>query len=191
MYDLLRRIHLYTGMCILSFVVMYFITGYPMIHHKWFPEAEPVKSKRIEDLDYAGNPEELSIYLQEKFDLRGHRSELGKRRDGTRRFEFVRPGTFYQVSVNPEGTRAESAETHVGSTRTMIGFHRLHRYGGGGLYDLWILFYDLASFSLILFAATGIYMWYKLTKKKLLGWIFLGLSYGYATTTILYLMYAP
>jgi hypothetical protein len=73
---------------------------------------------------------------------------------------------------------------------TMVGFHRLHGYGGGNVYNVWAFFYDLASLSLILFAFTGIYLCYTLTKRQLLGWNFLGFSYGYAAITILYLMYA-
>ena len=44
---------------------------------------------------------------------------------------------------------------------------------------------------MILFAISGIYLWYRRTRRKLVGWIFLGVSYGYAGMTILYLMYAP
>lgn len=81
---------------------------------------------------------------------------------------------------------------HQGNLRHIfIGFHRLHKYGGGGLYDLWMVFYDLASFSLIVFALTGVYMWYKLTRKRLLGFLILGGSFSYAMAVILYLIYAP
>ncbi|MDH3445297.1 MAG: hypothetical protein OEN50_15335, partial [Deltaproteobacteria bacterium] len=79
----------------------------------------------------------------------------------------------------------------VNTIDTMVSFHRLRGYGGGVLYSLWSLLYDLASFSLIIFAFTGKYLWYRLTKKKTLGWIFLGISYGYAAVTIFYLLYAP
>ena len=61
--------------------------------------------------------------------------------------------------------REEDART------TLVGFHRLHGYGGGWLYDIWVVFYDLASLALILFTLTGIYLWYRLTKHRLLGWI--------------------
>ena len=37
MYDLIRKIHLYTGLTLLAFVLMYFVTGYVMIHHDLFP----------------------------------------------------------------------------------------------------------------------------------------------------------
>ena len=45
-YTLLRKIHLYAGLAILTFVIMYFVTGYPMIHGKWFPNPGPVETTR-------------------------------------------------------------------------------------------------------------------------------------------------
>jgi len=33
--------------------------------------------------------------------------------------------------------------------------------GGGWLYDLWAVVYDLASASMILFALSGIYLWHQ------------------------------
>ena len=41
------------------------------------------------------------------------------------------------------------------------------------------------------FAITGVYMWYQLTRKRLLGWLILGGSCAYTGAMILYLIYAP
>jgi hypothetical protein len=78
-----------------------------------------------------------------------------------------------------------------GAAQTLVGFHRLHRYGGGWVYNLWMVFYDLASFSVILFAASGVYLWYKLTRRRALGWTCLAASFGFTAGTILYFVYAP
>ena len=73
MYDTIRRIHLYTGVGLLAFVVMYFFTGYALIHGDWFPRGEPVKSTREEPLATAigASPEEYSAVLQRQFGLAG------------------------------------------------------------------------------------------------------------------------
>ena len=82
-------------------------------------------------------------------------------------------------------TRTENARD------VLVGFHRLHGYGGGWLYDMWVLFYDLASLSMIVFALTGIYLWWRLTKRRFWGWLCLGLSWGYAAVTVGWLLWAP
>lgn len=51
--------------------------------------------------------------------------------------------------------------------------------------------YELASAAMVVFAATGIYLWYKLTRRPLLGWMLLALSFSFAGGTILYLVHAP
>ncbi|MGH7770298.1 MAG: PepSY-associated TM helix domain-containing protein [Candidatus Binatia bacterium] len=192
-YTLLRKIHLYTGLAILIFLVMYFVTGYPMIHYDWFPKPEPEKTTRTEPLRYTGpkEPEAFANYLKETFDLRGKAIRRRQLPDGGWEFRFTRPGTFYEVLVPPSGDSARITTRSENAVETMTGFHKLHEYRGGVVYSVWTIFYDLASFSLIVFAFTGIYLWYRVTKKKLLGWIFLGISYGYAAATVLYLMYAP
>jgi hypothetical protein len=172
---------------------MYFVTGYAMIHRSWFPSHEPVQTTRTESLVYGEpiEPAAYSSYLQETFDLRGKSVQQRRLRDGSWEFRYSRPGTFHQAVVAPTGDRVHITTRKESAIDTMVGFHRLHGYDGGKLYSVWALLYDLASFSLIVFAFTGIYLWYKLTKKKLLGWIFLGISYGYPAVTILYLIYAP
>jgi hypothetical protein len=192
-YTLLRKIHLYAGLSILAFVIMYFVTGYSMIHRNWFPQSEPVKTTRTESLVYTGpkEPATYSIYLQETFKLRGQPTRQRQLKDGSWEFRYSRPGTSHEAVVAPAGDSVRITTVEENTIETMVAFHRLRGYGSERLYNIWSLLYDLASFSMILFAVTGIYLWYRLTKKKLLGWIFLAISYGYATITLLYLMYAP
>jgi len=193
MYDIIRKVHLYASMAILAFLVMYFVTGYPIIHHGLLSNPDPRKTTRTEPLRYPGElePEEYSIYLQEIFDLRGKRQPPSQLKDGSWRFRYFRPGTAYEALVSASGDSVAITETNTSLRQTLVGFHRMHGYGGGWLYDLWSLCYDLASLSSIVFAATGVYMWYKLTRRRLLGWLLLGGSFAYAGATILYLLYAP
>lgn len=192
-YTLLRKVHLYSGLVILAFVIMYFVTGYVIIHQNWLPKPEPVKTTRTESLVYTGSkePAAYSMYLQKVFDLRGQLARPRWLQDGSVQFRYVRPGTVHEAVVAPGGDSVRISTQQVNFVETMTRFHELHGYGRGMLYDVWALLYDFASLSLIVFAFTGIYLWYRLTKKKLLGWICLGVSYGYAAVTILYLMYAP
>ena len=192
-YIVLRKIHLYAGLAILAFVIMYFVTGYPMIHHDWFPRPEPVTVTRTEALSYNGpaDPAAYSKYLQDTFELRGRPTRARRQQDGSWQFRYFRPGTFYEAVVAPSGESVRITTRKENIVETMVGFHKLHGYGFGSIYNVWSVFYDLASFSMIVFAFTGIYLWYRVTKKKLLGWICLAFSYGYAVVTVLYCMHAP
>ena len=79
--------------------------------------------------------------------------------------------------------------TQFTAAGTMVGFHRVHGYGGGWLYDFYILMMDLASVATILFGLTGLYLWYILIKKKKKwGPIILAAGIGYTITVITLLM---
>ncbi|HCL27287.1 MAG TPA: hypothetical protein DIC52_02490 [Candidatus Latescibacteria bacterium] len=138
LFTLLRKVHLYSSLVLLTFVVMYFVTGYIMVHHSWFPDPTPFKSACTEPLSYAGpmDPEVME--------------------DGGWRFRYARPGTFHEAVVTAAGDSVHIFRREEDARTTLVGFHRLHGYGGGWLYDIWVVFYDLASLALILFPLTGI-----------------------------------
>lgn len=193
MYQFIRRIHLFTALFLMTFVVMYFATGYTMVHEGLLDNPDPEKKTRAARLKYKGEktPEAYALHLQEAFGLAGKRLPPQRLEDGRWKFEYFRPGRFYEAVVSAAGDSVRITESREHLRRTLTGFHRMHGYGGGWLYDGWVVCYDLASASLILFALTGIYMWYKLTQRRLLGWLLLLASFGYAAATVCYLIYAP
>jgi hypothetical protein len=118
MYNTIRRIHLYTGLIVLVFLMMYFISGYVMIHRPWF-----------------GGQQSASV-----------------------------------VTLNK--------------------LHRVHGYGGGFVRNAFVLCNDLASFACILFALSGVYLWWKTAQAKLWGILCLAISCAYGFGMIVYLALA-
>ncbi len=192
-YQVIRRIHLYTAFFLLSFVLMYFVTGYVMIHEGLVQDREPQKKTRKLALKYKGakTPEAYAAHLEQTYGLEGKRQPPQKREDGSWEFEYFRPGTFYQAVISATGDSVRITESQEHLRRTLTGFHRMHGYGSGLVYDIWAVCYDLASLSLILFTLSGIYLWYKLTQRHLLGWLLLVLSFALAAATIGYLLTLP
>jgi hypothetical protein len=192
-YDLIRRIHLYAGLTLLAFVLMYFVTGYVIIHHDWFPSAEASRTTREEPLSAApgAGVEEYSAILQRQFNLAGKRQPPSRGKDGSWKFVYVRPGRTCEAVVPAAGNVVRITRSDLSTAATLVGFHRLHGYGGGWVYDVWAVVYDLTSAAMILFAVSGIYLWYKLSRRRLLGWLFLAASFGFAAGTVVYLISAP
>ena len=193
MYDLIRKIHLYSGLTLLAFVLMYFVSGYVMTHHDWFPGGDPRKTVREEPLASApgADPEAYSALLQRQLGLSGKRQPPSRGKDGSWKFVYVRPGVTHEALVPASGDRVRITRSDQDTRGTLVGLHRLHGYGGGWLYDLWAVVYDLSSAAMVLFAVSGIYLWYKLTKRRLLGWVLLAVSFAFATGTVLYLVRSP
>lgn len=192
MYHFLRRIHLFTGLLLMVFVLMYFVSGYVMIHPKWFGQREAKDTTWTEALSLApGNSDAALVrYLQSILGLRGQPSSPEHRRDGSVRVNFIRPGTTFQTVVNPEGKQVKITRKDFGFTGLANGMHRLRGYRGGWAYWIWSLLYDLASLALIVFGTTGIILWYQSTSRRLPGWLCLTASFGFTAAMILYLMWS-
>ena len=189
MYLWVRRIHLTSSLGLLLFVLMYFVTGFMMIHEEWFKSSAAAPSVHNVPLNYSGGSDDgLSQYLQDTFDLRGKRYPVRVREDGSKVFTFARPGTIFAAVVPPQGKQVTITEKHSGPVELAHALHRLHGYGGGWLYSCWAFIYDLASAALIVFAVTGIYLWYRLSSNRLPGLICLGVSFGFSAAIFAYLM---
>jgi uncharacterized protein len=193
MYTLIRKIHLYTGVILLVFVIMYFFTGIVMQHGEWFGKVDQkdrsIKTVEEHTLNYTGDrsPEVMQAYLQEQFNLRGKPNPPKVEADGSTRYAFLRPGFNANALVNAAGDHVTVTRVEHRFHNLMHGLHRTVGYNGGWLYWIWALMMDLTSIAMILFAITGIYMWYKLTRGNWLGWACLIVSFGYALSVILYL----
>jgi hypothetical protein len=68
----------------------------------------------------------------------------------------------------------------------LIRLHHLSGFEGGKIYEIWGVMLDLVCVAMIVFALSGIYLWYKLTKRHLLGWLVLSASVCYTAATAIY-----
>jgi hypothetical protein len=197
MYNVIRKIHLYSGLVILVFLMMYFVSGYVMIHRPWFggQSGKPLADVRTESLaGYTGprEPEQLAAYVVERFQLRGRANVPPPARQPQKsiRFNVVRPGTIQQVDIPRDGDALTITTTRENVAGVLVQLHRVHGYGGGLIWNTFVFFNDLASASCILFALSGVYLWWKTAKRKIWGVACLAASCAYTAGTILYLMYA-
>lgn len=106
------------------------------------------------------------------------------------RFTIFRPGTTYDVRLPHDADDTVTIrQTRENLAGLLIQLHRIHGYGGW-LFNTYVAFNDLASFSCIFFALTGVYLWWKTVRRKLWGALCLGASIAYGLGMILYLLNA-
>lgn len=190
-YNLVRKIHLYIAFSILSFVFMYFVTGFILIHETWFLKSKPKTTSQQYAMDIADTAglDKIAAHLESKFNIHAKREKAVRNNDGSLYFEYTKPGGSFAFTILPGGAKVVVKTMQFTSAGTMVGFHRIHGYGGGWLYTIYVLMMDLASIATILFGLTGLYLWYKLMrKKKKWGIIILSLSTGYTITVIVFFM---
>jgi hypothetical protein len=189
MHGFIRNIHLYSGLVLAVFVLMYFVTGLVMIFEPTFKrEVESEVKRRIPyNSKAAGNPEQLAGQIQKDLAIRGQPSV--QFRGDYALVNFSHPGIVTEVRI-PNGGDSLFITTRKGNVNTtMHQFHRLHGYRGGVGYILWAIVYDLSSLSMITFALSGVYLWYAIERKHMTGWIVLAGSTLLTLMTIIYLMF--
>ena len=189
---LIRRIHLGSAFVLLGFILMYFVTGYVLTHGKWFGDAKEQVSRRTEPFptDLSASPDEagFAIQLRERLGLRGKPSKVEHRADGTWRVSYSHPGSIAEVTIPADRSPLSLVEKRQGWQRILVGLHRLHGYGGGGLYTLWAVLVDVSAVSMIVFAFTGLMLWYRLTRDRRLGWGILSAGFVLTASTLAYLV---
>lgn len=139
MYPFLRNVHLYSAFTLLVFVVMYFVSGYIMVHEGWFGRDNEAVGPRSISLDAteisaAPDSETFARWLQERVALRGQAFPGQRQGNGEWIFYIERPGMNYTVVVSRDLASAEISGSKPNLAGTMHGFHRLHGYRGGLLY---------------------------------------------------------
>ena len=173
----------------MAFVLMYFVTGFIMTHYNWFSEnkPEPLTETHQFSHDPAMELTEISILIQKEYQLRGYREKPWVQKDSSIAFEYYHPGYSYEAVLSPNNELTiKKQEENFHTTMTVL--HRIHGYGGGWIYSIYVFMMDLASLSMIIFAVTGIYLWLQMLKYRWLGWVVLILSSAYVFGVVFMLM---
>ena len=105
--------------------------------------------------------------------------------EGVTLVHFRRPGTETDVKVSHSSDSITVTSKQKNGISTMHQFHRLHGYRGGWNYVAWAFMYDLSSLSMIIFALTGVYLWYKTERTRWPGWLLL-IGFTFLTAYTLY-----
>ena len=75
--------------------------------------------------------------------------------------------------------------------RTLAQLHQQTGYEGTWLNKLWAATVDLTALALILFAASGVYLWWKLGRQRRLGLAVLVVASGYSLASLAWLVFGP
>jgi hypothetical protein len=163
----------------MTFLVMYFVTGYLMNNWQWFDEKKPapaVETISLKKPDLNGS--DLYEHLRETLQINGRFNNSWTNK-GTTYYEYqsvLKQTIVYFDSTLTSATIKVSDKNALGH---ITAYHRLHKYGGPIAYNFYILLMDLASLALLVFVITGVYMWLNFAKYRWLGIGFLVAGFAY------------
>jgi hypothetical protein len=191
MYNIVRKIHLYSGLVILAFLMMYFVSGYMMIHRPWFL-GPPSTTTQTVTLDSIGALpiEQLAVEAKKRLELGGRTFFAPIQPPDMKRFFVIRPGTTVRVDVPAGGDVVHVITQRYGVVGTLIVLHKVRGYDDQWLFNAYALFCDLSGLSMIVFAISGVYLWWKRTKNRVWGVLCLSGSCVYAAGMMVYFAYA-
>ncbi len=176
MYKIIRNIHLFLGLLSFSFLLMYSVSAVQMSHLGWF-SMQPTVTEQVVAITPADaqNPRTFAQQLMQA-GMWGELQNVNQNDSGFR-LRIVRPGTTYDVEY-AAGSPTAKVKASVAGFMGML--NRLHHTAGfyreQSITDWWAAFVALTSLALLTLGATGVYMWFKLYKERLIGGIFLSIG---------------
>lgn len=166
MFTRIRQIHLYAAFVLTAFIMMYFVTGLVMIFEETFSRTDLQTTTEIKVIPGIRSLTDDSLVVAVQAHT-GARGQFVVRTNGEQRqVHFRHPGTETTAIVHEHSDSLKLTTTKKNLVATFHQFHRLHGYHGGWNYIAWAFFYDLSALSMIVFAFTGVYLWYKTEKLK-------------------------
>lgn len=183
----IRKLHLYASFVIASFLLMYFLSGAIMIMENIFPRKNvKTLSEKVALKSNKAEAEAINE-ISSRYNIHGRESNITNA-NGGRNYTFIRPAYRADI-IFVEGKDSIKVNIKEGTFwSAMNDFHRLRGYAGSWTHKVWAMLYDLSCIALLVFAFTGVYLWWKLERKKRLGTIFIFASTGITVFTIWYLM---
>ncbi len=173
-----RRTHLYMGLFLLPWVIMFGVSSIPLNH---IMSPDPVTWTQVAehpfnaDIPPAG--ENLRPIGREMMTTAGVGGGYFVNRANPRQVNVNHPDFLTPVRIVYHADRSTLTVEHRNfSARQFItGMHFRGGYDMDGFWDsVWALFVDVVSVGLILWIATGIYMWWNVPSTRRWGWFALG-----------------
>lgn len=171
-----RRIHFLASIIIVIFTLFYSATGLIVSKSNWFTDVKTTISVDRYALNYQPDTTNLAKFgneIKQQFDISG-RMEYHRNKNNSLSYLIYRPGFRHEILVKQkmDSIVIKRIENNY-FTEVSKRLHRMHGFNGGWKYVVWGIIYDITAIAFILFAITGLLIWFKHRKTFKWGWIVL------------------
>ena len=189
MRSLLLKIHLYAGLLCSSYLVIFGLSSLNYNHHFGEPGDTRLPSwERAMQVTDREDTRALSNEVTEALGLIGwtipwrtHRDD-----DGNLHFDISRPGRKHTVHVYFDEGRVEVEPTRTGIWSIVNSLHALMRLPYSPFMSLWGVYTELCTWVVLFSAGTGVYLWTRRRRERLIGWAILAAGSG---TSLVFMFY--
>lgn len=187
---IIRKIHIYSAFLVTGSLLMYLITGFLMTRHNmWKPAVE--KSTTTEyplSLKEGKNDDEIITYLQSQFGLGGQRGKAAVNGRKEITVTFVKPGVRQRVVISADRKTVKITRVEMNSRSFVTAFHRVKGFGGGLLFDCYVIMSDLTGAGILIFSITGLMIAFSNRNYMILKILLFLTGIGYTLLVILSFM---
>jgi hypothetical protein len=174
-----RRAHLYLGLFLMPWLLMYGVSSFIVIHQSWFPNDKPAREllfekeySRAVNIQGANNSPELRAAAQEILkdtDLEGA-FWADKPRPDTLHIDRFSFRDSISLTYSPQDKKLKAERRPVGWSQVPLRMHFRGGYGQPGFWDkFWGLLVDVACVGIIVWVASGLIMWWRLPRWRTWG----------------------
>jgi hypothetical protein len=178
-----RRLHLYLGLALLPWFLMYGLSSIPFSHAQYFEDRDkakglPLWTKRFERSYEIAIPAEGSLRpVGEKILAdTGITGAFGTYRQGPNQIN-VYVHTFWrstQVKYFLSEKKLVAEDRRFRWEHFLTGMHAKGGFEQGGWHNVWGVVVDFVSLAMVLWVVTGLVMWWKVPSTRVWGWVALG-----------------
>jgi hypothetical protein len=174
-----RRVHLYLGMLLIPWVLIYALSTFTFNHRDWFrgqfnqPDSWALLWKKEFKADVPRQQPKLKQWPRRVRDENGIKGGFNVRQNPQSvLINFIQFRNPIRVTYRKNSGQLLAEQKRTTLAEMMARMHVRHGYGRGGvLYNSWAFVVDLVCFAIIAWIATGLYMWWKLPATRKAGWV--------------------
>ncbi|MBL9209605.1 MAG: PepSY-associated TM helix domain-containing protein [Opitutaceae bacterium] len=178
---LLRRTHLYLGMLLLPWTLMYAVST-ALFNHGAAGHGQPAAAawttlwEKDHALDLPAGNDGLRETARQVLNEHGLQGPFGVQRQGQRLTinlqNFLAP---QRLTYDAERKRLRAEQRSSSWTEVLVRLHNRTGYGQGGfLPAIWGFLIDLFCLGTLAWIGTGLFLWWKLPATRAWGWVALG-----------------
>ncbi len=177
LYQWTRKLHLYTGLFISPFLLLYAISTLYLNHSVRGTPVDEAQGTVPIELAPGVEGMELVNQVVEQLDLSGEIAGRGQIRNNQTIIRVARPGIVKVVTVNLADQEATVLQRSTGLLGAINYLHfnpGLHRVPKWGITKLWGWLADTTVYLTLFLTVSGVYLWVLLKAERNTGLIMLG-----------------
>jgi hypothetical protein len=180
-YRSVRTIHLYFGLFLSPFVLIFSISALVLNHTDFINRSNPIKNlpdikTSIDKIPYDTTDLQTAKGIIKKLGIKGEIDYVSQN-DNQISFPVILPGLTTKIKINKQTKEVLITRKEEGSLRAtnflhkMPGPHNVKLRGNSLFMQNWKIVADLVVYILLFLSASGIFLWYFLKAERKLGWV--------------------